>query len=99
MSLSSSVTVVSMPWLTGTSPVVMRPQPPLARAKKVLQHHVAGATSFLAHVDIAHRRHDDAVFDGELVNFDGREELVKRIELLCHAGRSATGICGGPAVE
>ena len=67
--------------------------------EKVLQHHVAGATSFLAHVDIAHRRHDDAVFDGELVNFDGREELVKRIELLCHAGQSATGICGGPAVE
>jgi hypothetical protein len=67
--------------------------------EKVLQHHVTGAASFLAHVDIAHRCHDNAVFDGELVNFDGREELIKRIELLCHAGQSTTGIFGGPAVE
>lgn len=32
--MSSSVTVESIPWLTGTRPVVIRPQPPFARAKK-----------------------------------------------------------------
>ena len=61
----------------------------LGAREEVLQHHVVGAAGLLAHVNVAHGRHDDAVLDGELVDLDGREETVIGVELLRHTRGAA----------
>lgn len=73
----------------GDEAVVSRPQPALGAREEVLQHHVVGAAGLLAHVNVAHGRHDDAVLDGELVDLDGREETIIGVELLRHARGAA----------
>ena len=66
----------------------------LRAREEVLQHHVVGTTRLLAHVDVAHRRHDHAVLDRQPVDLDWREEPVIGVELLRHARGTAAGARG-----
>ena len=61
----------------------------LGPGKEVVEHLLVGPTRLLAHVDVAHGRHDDAVLEGEAVHPDGREERVVGVELARHAGCAA----------
>ncbi|MPM37281.1 hypothetical protein SDC9_83890 [bioreactor metagenome] len=56
----------------------------LCSCEEILEHLVVGTSCFLAHVDVAHRSHDDAVLDNQMIYTNGTEYRIIRIQILCH---------------
>jgi len=71
----------------------------LGAGEEILQHLVVRTAGFLGHLAVAHRRHDNAVFHGEAVDADGREQLVIGIERLRHAARAAGAVFAALLLE
>ena len=60
--------------------------------KEILLHFRVGATGLLGHVDVAHRRHDETVFNRQGIHANGRKQAVVGVEVARHVGRAARAV-------
>ena len=62
-----------------------QPHAALRALRKIGEHFLIGLACLVAHVDVAHRAHDQAVFHRQAVDLDRREKMVVWIEPARHA--------------
>ena len=64
----------------------------LCPCKEILEHFVVRPAGLFCHLAVAHRRHHDAVFDGQAIDADRGEQAGIRIQLLRHTAGAALAV-------